>query len=42
LNISGTVEGETMKGVINTGMPNFPPLPFEGKRAEAAKPTTQK
>ncbi len=42
LSISGTVDGDTMKGVINTGMPGFPPLPFDGKRAATAKPTTQK
>ncbi len=33
LSINGTVEGDTMKGTINTGIPGFPPLPFEGKRA---------
>ena len=32
LNISGTIFGDTMKGVVNTGIPGFPPLPFEGKR----------
>ncbi|MDQ6787895.1 MAG: insulinase family protein [Acidobacteriota bacterium] len=37
LNISGTIDGDSMKGVINTGIPQLPPLPFEGKRA-AAKP----
>lgn len=42
LSVSGTIDGDTMKGVINTGMPNFPPLPFEGKRAETAKPMNQK
>lgn len=33
LSISGTVDGDSMKGTIETGMPGFPPLPFEGKRA---------
>ncbi len=32
LNINGTIDGDTMKGIINTGIPGFPPLPFEGKR----------
>ncbi len=47
LTINGTVEGDTMKGTINTGIPGFPPLPFEGKRAagtvsnnETTKPST--
>ncbi len=30
LSINGTIDGDKMKGVINTGMPGFPPLPFEG------------
>ncbi|MEP7037796.1 MAG: pitrilysin family protein [Acidobacteriota bacterium] len=30
LNINGTINGDTMKGVVN--LPGFPPLPFEGKR----------
>lgn len=37
LNVSGTIDGDSMKGTINTGIPSLPPLPFEGKRAEAAK-----
>ena len=32
LSISGTIDGDKMKGVINTGMPGFPPFPFEGTR----------
>ena len=32
LNINGTITGDTMKGVINSSIPGFPPLPFEGKR----------
>lgn len=38
ITVSGTVDGDTMKGVINTGIPNAPAFPFEGKRAETAKP----
>ncbi len=41
LTINGTVEGDTMKGTINTGIPGFPPLPFEGKRAVRAVPATE-
>jgi zinc protease len=37
LSISGTVDGDSMKGTIETGMPGFPPLPFEGKRATGSK-----
>jgi hypothetical protein len=37
LSISGTVDGDSMKGTIETGMPGFPPLPFEGKRAAGLK-----
>ena len=33
LTLNGTVEGDTMKGVVNTGMPGLPPVNFEGKRA---------
>ncbi|MGI8494015.1 MAG: hypothetical protein ACR2L1_01720, partial [Pyrinomonadaceae bacterium] len=32
LNLSGTVEGDTMKGVITASMPGLPPISFEGKR----------
>jgi zinc protease len=32
LNLSGTIEGETMKGVITSSMPGLPPINFEGKR----------
>jgi zinc protease len=38
LNINGTIDGDKMKGVINTGMPGFPPLPFEGTRGGESKP----
>ena len=37
LNISATIDGDTMKGIINTGAPGFPPLPFEGKRGNQSK-----
>ncbi len=36
LNINGTINGDAMKGVVNTGIPGFPPLPFEGKREGGA------
>jgi hypothetical protein len=36
LNISGTINGDMMKGVVNTGIPGFPPFPFEGKREGGA------
>ncbi len=32
LNINGTIEGNSMKGVINSSASGFPPLPFEGTR----------
>jgi hypothetical protein len=32
LNINGTIDGNSMKGVINSSAPGFPPLPFEGTR----------
>jgi zinc protease len=32
LNLSGTVEGNTMKGVITSTMPGLPPINFEGQR----------
>jgi zinc protease len=32
LSLAGTVEDNTMKGVITTGIPGFPPVNFEGKR----------
>lgn len=32
LSVSATIDGDTMKGTINTGMAGFPPLPFTGKR----------
>ena len=42
LNISGTIDGDTMKGIINSGIPGFPPLPFEGKReGGSAEPITK-
>jgi len=42
LNINGTIDGDSMKGVINAAMPGLPPLNFEGKRAAAeSKPMTQ-
>ncbi|MGI8639420.1 MAG: M16 family metallopeptidase [Pyrinomonadaceae bacterium] len=41
LTINGTIDGDTMKGVINSGIPNFPPLPFEGKREGASQPMTK-
>ncbi len=41
LTINGTIDGDTMKGVINSGMPGFPPLPFEGTRASASQPATK-
>lgn len=30
--IIGTVEGDYLKGTIETGIPGFPPLPFDGTR----------
>ena len=38
LNLSGTVEGDTMKGVVNASMAGLPALNFEGTRDKAAKP----
>ena len=32
ININATVDKGLMKGTLNTGMPGFPLLPFEGKR----------
>lgn len=32
LNLSGTIAGDTMKGVVTAGIPGFPPVNFEGKR----------
>lgn len=32
ISLAGIVEGDLIKGTINTGIPSFPPLPFEGKR----------
>jgi zinc protease len=32
LNLNGTVEDNTMKGVITASIPGFPPVTFEGKR----------
>ncbi len=37
LSISGTIDGDKMKGIINTGMPGFPPFPFEGTREAESK-----
>ncbi len=34
LNISGTVEGDMMKGTVTVPMPNFPPLSFTGTKAK--------
>lgn len=34
LNISGTVEGETMKGTVTIPMPGAPPLTFTGTKAK--------
>ena len=42
LNINGTIDGDTMKGVINSGIPGFPPLPFEGKREGSTAQTAAK
>jgi hypothetical protein len=33
LTITGTVDGDSMSGSINAGMPGLPDLPFSGKRA---------
>lgn len=33
LAITGTVDGDSMTGSINTGMPGLPDLPFTGKMA---------
>ncbi len=41
LAISGTIEGETMKGSLTASMPGFPPLPFEGKRAAGTASTAK-
>ncbi len=42
LNINGTITGDTMKGVMNSSIPGFPPLPFEGKReGGAAQPAAK-
>ncbi len=38
LTINGTINGDTMKGVINSTIPGFPPLPFEGTREGASQP----
>ncbi len=32
LTINGTIDGDSIKGVINAEMPGLPPLPFEGNR----------
>jgi len=32
LGITGTVDGDSMTGSINAGMPGLPDLPFTGKR----------
>ena len=34
LNISGTVEGDTMKGTVTIPMPGAPPLTFTGTKAK--------
>ena len=41
LNVSGTVDGDSMKGIINASIPGFPPIPFEGKRESESKPAAQ-
>ncbi len=41
LNINGTVDGESITGVIESEMPGFPPLSFEGKRVSESMPMTQ-
>ncbi|MGI8469671.1 MAG: M16 family metallopeptidase [Pyrinomonadaceae bacterium] len=39
LNLNGTIEGDTMKGIVNASIPGFPPVNFEGSRDKAtAKP----
>jgi hypothetical protein len=37
INITGTVDGDSMKGELNTGIPGFPPLPFAGNREVSGK-----
>lgn len=37
LTINGTIDGDSMKGVINAEMPGFPPLSFEGNRANSSE-----
>lgn len=37
LKINGTIDGDSMKGIINAEMPGFPPLPFEGNRANSSE-----
>lgn len=37
LTINGTIDGNSMNGVINAEMPGFPPLPFEGNRANSSE-----
>ncbi|MGI9035689.1 MAG: M16 family metallopeptidase [Pyrinomonadaceae bacterium] len=32
LNLNGTIEGDTMKGIVNASIPGFPPINFEGSR----------
>ncbi|MGI8556389.1 MAG: M16 family metallopeptidase [Pyrinomonadaceae bacterium] len=34
LNLNGTVEGDTMKGIIISSIPGFPPINFEGSRVK--------
>lgn len=39
LNLTGTVDGDTMKGTINASMPGLPPISFEGSREKSATKT---
>ena len=32
LSLNGTIEGDTMKGIITASIPGFPPINFSGKR----------
>ncbi|MEZ5425642.1 MAG: pitrilysin family protein [Pyrinomonadaceae bacterium] len=34
IRISGKIEGDEIKGAIETGLPDFPPLPFSGKKGD--------
>ena len=37
LSINGTMDGDSVKGVIEAGIPGFPPLSFEGERSAESK-----